>query len=223
MVSAGVAVAHRPHPDSVRITALSAAIALNLAALLLVLRPMAPQIAEAFHAPAQVPQIRWIKTEPLPPVPPDIVIPKPHPAVVPRITQAPPRQVEQPAPTSMHITDESANPVPVVDAPPTLAPTPTQPAAQPVETSLAYRTAPLAYPKDGITHHLEGTVLLRVLVDETGKPIDVIIEKSSGQLSLDRSARDQVLKKWLFQPAVVQGQHVKAWARVPVTFNLNQG
>ena len=55
MVSAGVAVAHRPHPDSVRIAALSAAIALNLAALLLVLRPMAPQIAEAFHAPAQVP------------------------------------------------------------------------------------------------------------------------------------------------------------------------
>jgi protein TonB len=91
-----------------------------------------------------------------------------------------------------------------------------------VETSLAYRTAPLAYPRDGITRHLEGTVLLRVLVDETGKPIEVDIEKSSGQLLLDRSAHDQVLKKWLFQPAVVQGQHVKAWARVPVTFNLNQ-
>jgi len=224
MVSAGVAVAHRPHPDSVRITALSAAIALNLAALLLVLRPMAPQIAEVFHAPAQVPQIRIIKAEPLPPLPPDIVIPKPKPVITPHITHTPPKQVEQtpPAPTQ-HMTDEvSTNPVPVVEqTTPTLEPTGPAVAA-PVETSLAYRTAPLAYPKDGMTHRLEGTVLLRVLVDETGKPIDVVIEKSSGQKILDRSAHDQVLAKWLFQPAVVQGQHVKAWARVPVTFSLNQ-
>jgi protein TonB len=221
MVSAGVAVAHRSHPDSVRITALSAAIALNLAALLLVLRPMAPQIAEVFHAPAQVPQIRIIKAEPLPPPPPAIVIPKPQPVVVPKAAPTPTKQVEQPAPTPMHMTDESANPVPVVDAPPTLAP-PSPVTAAPVETSLAYRTAPLAYPKDGLAHRLEGTVMLRVLVDENGKPIEVDIEKSSGQRILDRSAQDQVLHKWLFQPAVVQGQHVKAWARVPVTFNLNQ-
>lgn len=222
MVSAGIAVAHRSHPDSVRISALSVAIALNLAALLLVLRPMAPQIAEVFHAPAPV-QVRWITAEPLPPLPPDVVMPKPKPIVTPRVPHTPTKQVEQPVPTPTHMSEESTNAVPVVEAPPTLAPPATQAAAEPVETSLAYRTAPLAYPKDGLTHRLEGTVLLRVLVDETGKPIDVVIEKSSGQLLLDRSARDQVLKKWLFQPAVVQGQHVKAWARVPVTFNLNQG
>ena len=222
MVSAGVAVAHRSHPDSVRISALSAAIALNLAALLLVLRPMAPQIAEVFHAPAQM-QVRWIQAEPLPPLPPDIVIPKSKPVAVPSITHAPPKKVEQPPPTQMQTSEVSTKPVPVVDAPPTLAPPSTQAAAEPVETSLAYRTAPLAYPKEGLTHRLEGTVLLRVLVDESGKPVDVVIEKSSGQSLLDRSACDQVMKKWLFQPAVVQGQHVKAWARVPVTFNLNQG
>ncbi|WP_281851947.1 energy transducer TonB [Dyella sp. GSA-30] len=184
---------------------------------------MAPQIAEVFHAPAQM-QVRWIMAEPLPPVPPDVVIPKPHPVVVPKAIPKPAKQVEQPPPTSTHITDESANPVQVVDTTQTLVPPSPVPApvTEPVETSLAYRTAPLAYPKDGITRHLEGTVLLRVLVDETGKPIDVVIEKSSGQRILDRSAQDQVLQKWLFQPAVVQGQHVKAWARVPVTFNLNQ-
>jgi len=221
MVSAGVAVAHRPHPDSVRITALSAAIALNLAALLLVLRPMAPQIAEVFHAPAPV-QVRWITAEPLPPLPPDVVMPKPQPVVAPKAIPKPTKQIEQPPPTSTHITDDSANPVPVADTTQTLVPPAPVPVAAPVETSLAYRTAPLAYPKDGIARHLEGTVLLRVLVDETGKPIEVDIEKSSGQRILDRSAQDQVLHKWLFQAAVVQGQHVKAWARVPVTFNLNQ-
>ena len=221
MVSAGVAVAHRSHPDSVRITALSAAIALNLAALLLVLRPMAPQIAEVFHTPAPVPQIRIIKAEPLPPPPPAIAMPKPQPAVTHRIAPALPK-VEQPPASTAVVNETSANAVPVVEAPPTFTPPPTAVAPAPVETSLAYRTAPLAYPKDGMTHRLEGTVLLRVLVDETGKPIDVIIEKSSGQKILDRSAHDQVLAKWLFQPAVVQGQHVKAWARVPVTFSLNQ-
>jgi protein TonB len=220
MVSAGVAVAHRSHPDSVRITALSAAIALNLAALLLVLRPMAPQIAEVFHAPVQVPQVRIIPVEPLPPLPPAIVMPK-APVVAPKVTLTKP--VEQAPPITTQTSEETNNnPIPVPDTTQvTLAP-PGPVAAEPVETSLAYRTAPLAYPKEGIKRRLEGTVLLRVLVDETGKPIDVIIEKSSGQRTLDLSARDQVRNKWLFQPAVVQGQHVKAWARVPVTFNLNQ-
>ena len=219
MVSAG-AVAHRSHPDSIRITALSAAIALNLAALLLVLRPMAPQIADAFHAPAPVPQIRIIKAEPLPPPPPAVVMPKPQPVVTPRAAPAP-IKVQQPTPTT-HMTEETTNPVPVVVAQPNIEPSVPPAAPAPVETSLAYRTAPLAYPREGMQRRLEGTVLLRVLVDEAGKPIDVIVEKGSGQPILDRSAHDQVLNKWLFQPAVVQGQHVKAWARVPVTFSLNQ-
>jgi protein TonB len=222
MVSAGV-VAQRPHPDSVRIAALSAAIALNLAALLLVLRPMAPQIADAFHAPAKVPEIRFIKAEPLPPVPPAVVMPKPQPVVAPKSTPVPtPKVVVQTPPTTAPVVEDNANALSVETAPPVPTPPVANVPAAPVEASLAYRTAPLAYPRDGITRHLEGTVLLRVLVDENGKPTDVVIEKSSGQLILDRSAREQVLNKWLFQPAVVQGQHVKAWARVPVTFNLNQ-
>jgi protein TonB len=48
----------------------------------------------------------------------------------------------------------------------------------------------------------------------------VLIDHSSGYALLDRSAREQVLASWRFQPAVVQGQHVRAWARVPVRFAL---
>jgi protein TonB len=218
MVSASVAVARRPHPDSVRISALSVAIALNLAALLLLLRPMAPQIAEAL-APKAPTLVHWIEAQPLPPEPPPLVLPKVQP-VTPKITAAP-KVIEQPPPVvAAPTTDEGTAPAienvtPVPLAPPAIN-------TAPVEASLAYRTAPLTYPRDAIVRHLEGTVLLRVLVDENGKPIQVEIEKSSGQPVLDRSARSQVLDKWLFQPAVVQGQHVKAWARVPVTFNLNQ-
>ena len=70
--------------------------------------------------------------------------------------------------------------------------------------------------------HLHGTVLLRVLVDESGKPLDVVIERSSGHVLLDRSARQQVLASWTFQPAMVDGKAVQAWARVPVSFDLRQ-
>ncbi len=69
---------------------------------------------------------------------------------------------------------------------------------------------------------MQGTVLLRVLVDETGKPVQVSVEHGSGHLLLDRSAAEQVLAGWRFQPAMVNGQAVRAWARVPVTFDLRE-
>ena len=69
---------------------------------------------------------------------------------------------------------------------------------------------------------MEGTVVLKVLVDEQGVPQEVTVEKSSGYALLDRSARDQVLHGWRFQPATVSGMAVRAWARVPVSFNVNQ-
>ena len=65
-------------------------------------------------------------------------------------------------------------------------------------------------------------MILRVLVDENGVPQDVVVEQSSGYTLLDRSARDQVLKGWRFEPATAGGHAVRAWARVPVTFNLNE-
>jgi protein TonB len=69
---------------------------------------------------------------------------------------------------------------------------------------------------------MHGTVLLRVLVDEAGRPVQVVVEQSSGFRLLDRSAREQVLAGWRFQPASVDGRAVRAWARVPVSFELRQ-
>ncbi|HEX7816760.1 TonB family protein [Dyella sp.] len=220
MVSAGLAVAHRSYPDSTRIAALSVAIALNLAGLLLVLRPIAPQIAELIK-PTPVPTIRWIQTEPLPPAPPALVMMPKAPVVTPRITHTVPKPPVAPSVVPQQLSDEGTIAPQVVNAQPQIeVATPSVP-DKPVEATLAYRTAPLSYPREGLQRRLSGTVLLRVLVDENGKPIQVEIEKPSGQPLLDRSARDQVLAKWLFQPATISGQHVKAWARVPVTFNLN--
>ena len=215
MSSASLAVAARPHPEAARVVALSAAIALNLAALLILTRPLAPQavalahkLATATHVvfidpPKPVPQPPPIEMKPLPHPPPMPVHMQPHPDVAPPIM--PSIEGSQPMPTT----------------PPGTAPNDAVDTAAPVEATLAYRSAPLQFPAQALRRHLQGTVLLRVLVDENGAPVQVEVEHGSGYALLDRSARKQVLAHWRFQPAMVNGHAVRAWARVPVSFVLH--
>ena len=63
-------------------------------------------------------------------------------------------------------------------------------------------------------------MLLKVLVDVDGMPLEVTLERSSGHRSLDRAAREQVLKHWRFQPAVRDGQRVQAYGLVPIDFSM---
>lgn len=217
MSSASLAVVRRAHhPDMVRVAALSAAISLNLAALVFALRPLAPQIAQVLQLPKTT-VVRVIQPPPLPPPPPDIEV-KPFHKTAPIAAPVHVPVVEHVSP-------------PVVDTPPTIEPShnaqpATPPPVAPPQTtapgllSLAYRAAPLHFPVQAMRMHMQGTVLLRVLVDESGKPVDVVVDQSSGYAMLDKSAREQVLSSWQFQPAVVNGHAVKAWARVPVSFIL---
>jgi protein TonB len=217
MSSASLAVPRHAHPDSVRIAAMSAAIAFNLIALVAVMRPMAPQLIQKMQQISAMP-VTWITPEKEVPPPPPIDLKKPvQPKTMPH-TQAVP-QPQPLSPPAVTPTDEGTM------APPTVAPTlapPSSETAAPVEATLAYRATPLKYPPQALHSHLQGQVILRVLVDENGNPQDVAIEQSSGQALLDRSAREQVLKGWKFEPAMVNGHAVRAWARVPVTFNLNE-
>jgi protein TonB len=224
MSSASLAVARRPHPDSARIAAISVAIALNLAALVIASRPITPaQLAVVRQlAPAQL--IRLIEPPVKLPPPPTIELkPLSHPSALPQ-TRVKPVTV---AVSVVVPSKEGQLVAPTVTAP-TIAPkntlpgTATAPVPVPVEASLAYRSAPLHFPIQAMRQHMQGTVLLRVLVDETGKPLDVLVEHSSGFTLLDSSARQQVLAAWRFQPAMVNGQAVRAWARVPVSFNLRE-
>jgi protein TonB len=219
MSSASLAIAHRPHPDSARIAAISAALALNLAVIMVVSRPIATVLFPA-QAPSNPTQIRIIEPPPVTKPPPEIVLkPLQHPLTVPQThPRTPPVSPPVVAPTVEG--NVAAPPVTV----PTLAPPQSVPGtavnAAPVEASLAYRAAPLQFPVQALRQRMHGSVLLRVLVDESGKPMDVVVEQSSGFALLDRSARAQVLASWRFQPALVDGKAVRAWARVPVTFAL---
>lgn len=207
------------HPDTVRIVAMSAAIALNAAALVAVMRPM---VATLSFSPPPGPAIRLIDhpAEPkvVPPPPIDLKPLPLRPKAQPARTVKP---VEVPPPTAEAVpTDEGSAPVtpslPVEVAPPAVL-------SAPVEASLAYVSAPApAYPRVAVAAHMEGTVTLRVLVDESGKPLDVVVENSSGHAVLDNAAREQVLAKWRFQPATAGGRPVRAWARIPVSFDLRK-
>lgn len=218
MSSASLAVPSRAHPDPVRIAALSATIALNLAAFVIAVRPKAPELMVA-ALPHTSLLVHWIEA-PKPVPPPPLIVMKPlppQPVVAPHVA---PMAINPPviAPT---IEGRIAAPVmPPSTMPHTDAPTMTT--AAPVEATLAYRSAPLRYPPTALRQHLQGTVLLRVLVDETGKPIEVQIAHSSGYTLLDHSAREQVLSGWRFTPAMANGHPVRAWAQVPVSFALRQ-
>jgi TonB family C-terminal domain len=194
--------------------------ALNLAVIVIATRPITPAQLAAVRQLTPASLIRIIDPPAvLPPPPPIELKALPHPPT-------PPQALLRPTPVSppVVVPSEEGHVVAPPISTPTLLPSHAVPGtaavAPAIEASLAYRMAPLRFPAQAQRQHMHGTVLLRVLVDETGKPLQVTVEQGSGYALLDRSARDQVLAGWRFQPAMVNGQAVRAWARVPVSFQL---
>ena len=79
-----------------------------------------------------------------------------------------------------------------------------------------------AYPVDAIRNNITGTVELEILVGADGKPLEVSVVRSSGNRALDQAARKVVLQRWLFQPAMENGQAVQVRGRVPIEFKLER-
>jgi len=65
----------------------------------------------------------------------------------------------------------------------------------------------------------EGTVRLKVLVDEKGRPKDVAVATSSGFARLDEAAM-QAVRKWRFVAATDGANPITAWTQVAITFRL---
>ncbi|HET9834755.1 MAG TPA: energy transducer TonB [Rhodanobacteraceae bacterium] len=210
---------HELAPHAIRSFAMALAISLNLVALLFALRPLPISLPTALPNPTTLRATLWHPTKPIPlPPMPDahvvkhithtqsIRVPTTRPVIAPVIDH--PTQV---------VTAETSN-----NAKPIEAPTGSGTVSGNNDATIAYETAtPPAYPITALREGLQGTVLLRVLVDETGKPIQVLILRSSGSRELDNAARDHVLAAWRFHPAQRDGQAVQAWAQVPVKFSLS--
>ncbi len=148
------------------------------------------------------------KAEPDPPVP-----------VKPEIDQVMPTETPMP---EVQFDDPVVAPVETT-APPSenaIAATTAGAAAQDLKTS--NRVEP-SYPPASRRAGEEGTVRLKVLVDEKGRPKDVAIATSSGFARLDQAAIEAVRKwrfKWRFVAATDGATPISAWTQVAITFRL---
>lgn len=206
--------------EPVRILGIAGAIALNVAALMLLMVPVS--------APMQIapPDKETIFiTDPPKPKPPE---PEPVPIVKPQTIRAtaptlstPPKP--QPVPDQDVIVPDGTEYFPPTHADPMPDLGTTLPNPDPLpSTRLEYASAPApTYPREALLNGIQGTVVLKVLVDVDGKPLSVEIERSSGNRRLDDAARRQVLRKWMFRPAIRDGQAVQVYGIVPVNFSLS--
>jgi protein TonB len=205
-------------PELSRILAIAAAIAVHAFAFLLLLIPMATPPLQI--STEQNPGIIFVPKEKI--VEKKIVDEKPEP-VERRQTaiQTEEKVIPQPDPpviveggTVATNNSTTVDPGPQVDPGPEIT--------GPVSVgNLAYVTATAPpYPRPEARAGIGGTVLLKVLVDIDGRPLDVVVLESSGNRNLDRSAREHVLKNWLFQPAMRDGKAVQAYGKVPVMFSM---
>jgi protein TonB len=119
-----------------------------------------------------------------------------------------------------------------VEAPPTETSPLVEPLEEPQSEPLAIPALPIEAASLSVTKRIEptypsasrragetGRVQLRVLVDESGHPLEVKVVKSSGFERLDEAAVTAI-KRWLFAPARQGSGPVAAWTQVNVTFQL---
>lgn len=227
------AISHATHPaahaqtprlDRNRIFAGAGAIALNAGLLMLLLVPVtAPQLLPQGIRPDVV----FIeKTRPRPVLPPPMPVQRERtePQPVERVRPSPPLPVVPPVvqpvvePMASDLAAE-----PVREPPPPNIGEPALSSRSPATGSrLSYAHAPAPpYPRGMLANGIGGTVVLEVLVDVDGRPLEVDIARSSGYRDLDRAARRQVLRYWRFEPALRNGEPVQARGLVPIEFSLD--
>jgi protein TonB len=135
----------------------------------------------------------------LPPPPPSMVRPPPSVA-------APPPQIV------------IAAPPPVVAAPVVAAPPPPPP---PTELKAIEKTHSLPpYPALSQRMGEQGTTLLKVSIDTTGKVTECTVVTSSGSTRLDAAAVEYVKANWRWQPPTQAGKPVAATTEVSVKWDL---
>jgi protein TonB len=72
------------------------------------------------------------------------------------------------------------------------------------------------YPPQDVKEPIRGVVVMRVLVSETGVPIEVVVvERAPGSLT---EAAVAAVRQWRFEPAIQNGRAFRAWTIVGIPF-----
>lgn len=123
-----------------------------------------------------------------------------------------------PPPDQLSIEVDTITPPPTTVASAAITPNVTRTVAPPMIESVEYVRAPApVYPRESSRRRESGTVLLRVLVDVSGRPSQIQVERSSGFERLDVAARDAVMKA-MFRPHEVNGVAQPAQVLIPIEF-----
>lgn len=150
---------------------------------------------------------------PPPPKPKPVEKPQPRQIVAETPVVAPTDYIAPPPPPK-----PQAAPAPVIEAPP--MPMPAGPVALSSELAVACpERMPPRYPSISRRLGEEGTVVLRVELDEHGNVVLARISTSSGLARLDEAALAAV-KTWRCTPALRDGRPVRATALQPFKFVL---
>lgn len=175
----------------------------------------------------QVVDVTFVASEPEPPAPTPPAIPKtvtlaqlPPPVAVPvpviEVARTP-DAITLPAPAPAPATAPAAQPrIAVASAP---APAP-QSGPKTISSGVEYIQPPQpVYPSQSRRMGEQGKVVLRVLVNEQGKPDQVLVQHSSGSSRLDEAGRQAALRA-LFKPHLEDGRPVAVFVIVPLNFQL---
>ncbi len=137
--------------------------------------------------------------------------------------QPPPVQVQEtpaPEPEPVKETPKKEEPKPVVSQKPAVNEGDlVEIGADVSKPEVVNRTKP-NYPPAAFKQKVEGTVVLSLLVSETGKVEDVkVLRPAGGSTGLNEAAIASA-KKWTFKPAVKAGKKVKVWVTYPIVFKI---
>jgi len=148
----------------------------------------------------------------------------PPPAVVPQqpapqpVVQAP-APVQQPPVTETHA--PAPAPAPVAAAPAAVREGDLVPAGtEGLVPGRMVKRGSVPYPPIAKINHVEGTVVLSVLVGETGRVLDVkVLRPIARPVGLNEAA-EEMMRRSTFSPPMKDGVKVKSWTTVPVEFKL---
>ncbi len=198
--------------DPKRIAATSVAIAVHVAVLMLLLLPTRTAPSQPLVEEISMSFVPVIKLIPVIPVTPT----RPRPEATP---QRPVQQEAAPV-------DSTPSPVDtyIPTSPPDTAVIDSyQPELPPAFAQISPDVAPPPpYPAQALRMHVSGVVTLKVRVDAQGRPVDAVIENSSGSKLLDTTALKFVLARWHFIPATQGGTAIEAYALVPISFVIEK-
>jgi TonB family protein len=73
------------------------------------------------------------------------------------------------------------------------------------------------YPDEARAAGVSGTVQVEIFIDETGNVVDTRVRES---IPLLDAAAIETVRRWHYEPTLVNGRPVRIKMTVPVTFNL---